>query len=60
MWPFSKSDDEEEEWDAEKQSWVKKKKEKKKTTLRDENVQKVIKADKASKANTIKAIFDEK
>lgn len=59
MWPFSKSDDEEEEWDAEKQSWVKKKKEKK-TTLRDENVQKVIKADKASKANTIKAIFDEK
>ena len=59
MWPF-KSEDEEEVWDSETQAWVKKKKEKKKTTLRDENVKKVIKANKKSKADTIKAIFDEK
>ena len=59
MWPFSKSEEEEEVWDPETQSWVKKEK-KKKTTLRDENVQKVIKANKKSKADTIKAIFDEK
>ena len=60
MWPFSKSDDDEEEvWDPEKGKYVKKEK-KKKTTLRDENVQKVIKANKKSKADTIKAIFDEK
>ena len=61
MWPFGKSDDDEEEvWDLEKGKYVKKEKEKKKTTLRDENVQKVIKANKKSKADTIKAIFDEK
>ena len=59
MWPF-KSEDEEEVWDSETQTWVKKKKEKKKTTLSDENVKKVIKANKKSKADTIKAIFDEK
>ena len=60
MWPFSKSDEDEEEvWDPEQGKYVKKKK-KKKTTLRDENVQKVIKANKKSKADTIKAIFDEK
>lgn len=58
MWPFSKSEDEEEVWDPEQKKYVKK--EKKKTTLRDVNVQKVIKASKKSKADTIKAIFDEK
>ena len=62
MWPFSKSEDEEEEeevWDPETQKWVKKKK-KKKTTLRDENVKKVLRNERKSKADTIKAIFDEK
>ena len=59
MWPF-KSEDEEEVWDSETQTWVKKKKDKKKTTLRDENVKKVIKASKKSKADTIREIFDEK
>jgi len=59
MWPF-KSDEEEEVWDPETQSWVKKKKEKKKTTLRDKNVQNVLKKEKKSRADTIKAIFDEK
>ena len=60
MWPFNKDEDEdegEEVWDPEQQRYVKKKK---KTTLRDANVQKVIKASKKSKADTIKAIFDEK
>ena len=60
MWPFSKSEDEEEEeevWDPETQKWVKKKK---KTTLRDENVKKVLRNERKSKADTIKAIFDEK
>ena len=59
MWPFSKSEDEEEVWDPEQGKYVKKEKEKKKTTLRDVNVKKVIKANKKSKADTIKAIFDE-
>jgi len=58
MWPF-KSENEEEVWDQEQGKYVKKEK-KKKTTLRDKNVQKVIKANKKSKADTIKAIFDEK
>jgi len=44
-------------YDPETNTYIKK--EKKKTTLRDENVQKVIKASKKSKADTIKSIFNE-
>ena len=47
-------------YDPETNTYVKKKKDKKKTTLSDENVKKIIKASKKSKADTIKAIFDEK